>query len=970
MTSHAQLRTQPAPDAITFQVFRENEALAPDQWALAAPVVADTTRRAAIGELLRLHSEGLAEVVAKALRVPNAALAATPPESLEGLGLPPVVPFHLQVRASGAVGTKGAGLQLRWLKDAQTPVQGASQSGLFLTVGSRRYTIPEPFFSWFGAVDRFNADTTSDVHTRLGALGEVLSAVAGRVLLEGQLQAIRLVTSNALAVRPSVSASGPDFDLVPMRRIAMSREAPDELGGVTEEETLPRKATEEWQRHFRALGSVREVYPAGGGWYVLFPKRLLPALERVKALQTRGTNAEKLDFIRNPGAHLDQTNEPTQEHSDADPPQPIFVETAEYSERVESIGVFTETVLPFIKSSGTEWLPADYCGLRVGDRIVKVAPQELDPLISKVESAMGSSQPTVDHDGVALPATQATLGALQSLRESLPEGALGRQKDANPLAIDMGVTVPDERLVLLVKGNLAELEYVATPRPIAPATPELPSLLQTSPLAHQVEGIKWLQARWQAGERGALLADDMGLGKTLQAIAFIAWAQEATESDKRRPTLIVAPTGLLRNWQAEITKHLAPPHLGLMHEAHGAALAKLRLPGATATTEQASGVASLDVSTLRRASAVLTTYEALRDYQISFGQIRWGVMILDEAQKIKSPTILMTRATKGMNADFTIAMTGTPVENTLQDLWSIVDCVAPGRLGALRGFLDKWEPEEGAGSDLKELQEQLMNQEPALMLRRMKQDHLKGLPRIHLHKIDRIMPEEQAAAYDHAVIAARSKGAGKSGMLEALAKIRAVSLVPRAYVDADHDAFFKSSARLSAVAEILDNVHGAGERALVFLESLDVLGVLAQRIQERYRLHRPPMIISGSVTGPERQRRVDAFQDEEGFGVMLLSPRAGGVGITLTSANHVIHLGRWWNPAVEDQCTDRAYRIGQRKDVHVYLPLAVHPALKESSFDCTLHGLLERKRALSRTLLAPIVESESDIKNLYDTTVG
>jgi hypothetical protein len=136
-------------------------------------------------------------------------------------------------------------------------------------------------------------------------------------------------------------------------------------------------------------------------------------------------------------------------------------------------------------------------------------------------------------------------------------------------------------------------------------------------------------------------------------------------------------------------------------------------------------------------------------------------------------------------------------------------------------------------------------------------------------------------------------------------------------------------------------------------------------------LHALPMIINGSVAGPERQKRVDTFQaGDNGFDVIILSPRAGGVGLTLTAANHVIHLSRWWNPAVEDQCTDRVYRIGQERDVHVYYLQAIHPEFGEQSFDRRLHNLLERKRALSREMLMPPLDPENDARRLYEETVG
>lgn len=174
------------------------------------------------------------------------------------------------------------------------------------------------------------------------------------------------------------------------------------------------------------------------------------------------------------------------------------------------------------------------------------------------------------------------------------------------------------------------------------------------------------------------------------------------------------------------------------------------------------------------------------------------------------------------------------------------------------------------------------------------------------------------------------------------------------------------SARMPVTLEVLDEVTLKDEKALVFLESLDLQDApqLPTILQRRYGLKRLPMIINGEVGTTQRQDRVDLFQREQGFDVMLLSPKAGGVGLTLTDANHVIHLSRWWNPAVEDQCSDRVYRIGQTKDVHIYYPMAVLPDTPDASFDVQLQMLMQRKRDLARNLLAPPAFTKEDYAQL------
>jgi hypothetical protein len=210
-------------------------------------------------------------------------------------------------------------------------------------------------------------------------------------------------------------------------------------------------------------------------------------------------------------------------------------------------------------------------------------------------------------------------------------------------------------------------------------------------------------------------------------------------------------------------------------------------------------------------------------------------------------------------------------------------------------------------------------------------------------------------------------------MLETLHLLRGVSLHPiwpPAGEIKDQKSFIDQSARLTETFLILDEIAARKEKALIFLESLDLQEHLALMIKSRYALKRRPMQINGEVSGEKRQALVDLFQAQGGtFDAMILSPRAGGVGLTLTSANHVIHLSRWWNPAVEDQCTDRVYRIGQDRTVHVYYPMALHPLYGESSFDALLNALLIRKRDLSQRMLLPPVNAKQD-QNWFAENLG
>jgi SNF2 family DNA or RNA helicase len=233
------------------------------------------------------------------------------------------------------------------------------------------------------------------------------------------------------------------------------------------------------------------------------------------------------------------------------------------------------------------------------------------------------------------------------------------------------------------------------------------------------------------------------------------------------------------------------------------------------------------------------------------------------------------------------------------------------------------------------------------------------------------MPPRQLDAYERAL--AMKEVSGPQGMLGMIHALRRVSLHPVLMEGGSgtEEVRFEESARMSATIKVLDDVARQGEKALVFLESLDLQDAdqLPLILKKRYGLKRLPMVINGEVGTDARQSRVDTFQNESGFDVMLLSPKAGGVGLTLTAANHVVHLSRWWNPAVEDQCSDRVYRIGQTRPVHIYYPLAILPDEEDASFDVQLQQLMDRKRQLAQNLLAAPAFTKDDYEKIIAGTV-
>jgi superfamily II DNA or RNA helicase len=892
------------------------------------------------------------------------------------LGLPPPVPFVLNVQGrDGTIDEETFSFRLTWLELTGQVALGVDREGSILSRGSRRFRIPEPIYTLVETFQRFNAETHKDGAERLKAWAKVqdLLQIEGKVGIKAEDYLINTRIAHASAFSLSLKTEGGEFDFDPVLfgpKIASSIVHVDETEDEDQPSEDPISESSQLlppvQQHFFAANRFletdrcRDRYALRDGWYVVLDEPVRKALEVVRRAK-RADSQTRRAFARNPRSYL---REALGDDASDELLEAIFVETAEYSERVLDIGIWEQPVVPWIRRAGDTWLPEEF-GLKVGDKTIFLDESEIPELRHKIEEAVAANATTVDWKGEPVPASPRVLEALDAL---IGEMKPDRKPDERPEKEEK----PEGPVVLIIDDHMEHVgaRQRVTARGGGPSS-SIPVCLKTTLKPHQVEGVKWLQNAWRAGQGGVLLADDMGLGKTLQALTFLAWLRQGIEGRTVRsaPILIVAPTGLLRNWEQEHDLHLHPPGLGTCVRAFGPDLRHLRR---SADKEIDVGRSVLDMDQLRDAPWMLTTYETLRDYQHSFAAIRFAAIVFDEIQKTKTPGTVMTHAAKAMNGDFRIGLTGTPVENRLADLWCIVDTLEFGFLGDLKTFSHTYEKDENP-EYLVRLKRLLTEPRDGLypqMLRRMKHDELKGLPKKTAYVKNKPMPETQRSAYSDAIIEAQKKK-GPGRMLEALHRLKSVSLHPFHPEQAEYPRYLSESARLDLLFEILDNIKAAGEKALIFVEALEMQPTLAAFIQRRYGLSRQPMIISGSVSGPKRQRRVNEFQASgKGFDAMILSPRAGGVGLTLTAANHVIHLSRWWNPAVEDQCTDRVYRIGQTQPVHVYYLQALHPDFPERSFDEKIHALLERKRILSRDMLMPPVDRERDTQDLYSETVG
>ena len=526
-----------------------------------------------------------------------------------------------------------------------------------------------------------------------------------------------------------------------------------------------------------------------------------------------------------------------------------------------------------------------------------------------------------------------------------------------------------ERKGLVVKPNVGTLDYEEKRGELTPPacqTPAQPASLRKSVALkdHQLEGLTWLLHLWSMSPkdcRGALLADDMGLGKTVQLLSFMAYILD--RDPEVAPFLVVAPVSLLENWMDEIDKFFEPGTFRIL-TLYGDTLSARRLPRNAIDAELAEhGITRLlRKDWLGDANLVLTTYETLRDLEFSLASKRWSAMVCDEAQKIKNPNAMVTRAAKKQNARLKIACTGTPVENTLSDIWCLFDFIQPGLLGPLKDFGERYRrPIEAETEEEISRIEELRGIIDPQTLRRTKTEVAKDLPR----KIEvadcRSLPlsERQRVLYARAVGAFRNggEGGGISNHLKLLLYLRRLCSDPHQPGTLATDStpiaeIEKNSPKMAWLLKTLEEIRAKGEKAIVFCEFRDLQRTLQRAISERFSF--TPDVINGDTSASSgaannRQKRIGAFQERSGFGAIILSPLTVGFGVNIQAANHVIHFTRTWNPAKEDQATDRAYRIGQTRDVFVYY--LVVTTNEFVTFDAKLDKLLDWKRGLSTDML-------------------
>lgn len=901
-----------------------------------------------IAILKELHDNGLADYTDDSCNIDCVDILKLSDIDKQILDLPNVYPYEIYIESIGVLTHESFKFKYGFYDFSPNGTRlNAIRNGAIINIDNNEYLLSENQYQVCVAIDEFNNLPQKEKGnvTNLKKLSELksLSEKSGLVL-ENFLNNQDLYIAEKIKL--NIDFNNGSLDVFPTVDIENS------IGFTNTFDKLP---------------IVRDVYPISGN---------NGKTTRVLISESQKTELQKLKKQRTVSDH--EVIQEILEH-----PELFFNEedidfTVFYSDRVKEIGVYSPRFYPFASPYKSVWIPGIVMKDRIhGEkRIFFKTPEKLSNFIEQKEDALKNGKATVQWENSEIP--------IEDAEKFIQIAKKQFENPDNPIKKENKTDIE----VLIIKENAELTEFSHSnelPENLKHSFYEINNLTNGINLKdHQKEGVSWLQSLYKENLAGGLLADDMGLGKTLQLLYFIEWHSQHYNDNK--PYLIVAPVSLLENWENEYQKFFSPQNLPLC-----------KLYGSISLTKENNRIKNQqDAIQLQFKQIILTNYETVRSYQISLGLVDFAVIALDEAQKIKTPGTLITNASKALKADFKIAMTGTPVENTLVDIWCIMDFAVPGLLGNAKEFAKEFQnPLNDENTDIKELTERLRNNIGIFIKRRLKRDVAKDLPAKHDNansRIKTVMPSAQLNRYKQEIEFANesllSGVQGRNQKLKSLWAIRDISdhpyLLERQILSFSTEELISSSAKLQTTVGILADIQSKGEKVIVFADRKETQKMLQKVVYDTFEIF--SSIINGdtpttknveSKSKLSRQQTIDRFQDVVGFNVIIMSPIAAGVGLNVTKANHIIHFTRHWNPAKEEQSTDRAYRIGQQKDVFVYYPMAVFPnEMKDEhgasvmSFDEILDNLLKNKRALASNTLFPTEQAEITPDELFGNIFG
>ncbi len=490
---------------------------------------------------------------------------------------------------------------------------------------------------------------------------------------------------------------------------------------------------------------------------------------------------------------------------------------------------------------------------------------------------------------------------------------------------------PDANIEVVVEGKLADVISKLSQEDVQEIIMKAPPSFVGTLRPYQERGVAWLSYQERIG-LGCCLADDMGLGKTIQMICHILNHMYRYPED-RRGFLLICPMSVVGNWKREFER-FAPSINVIVH--HG--------------TDRAQSLHELNELLRTPGTVVITTYGLVtRSIDFMYAH-KWAMVVLDEAQAIKNASSKRAISVRALQSDFRVALTGTPIENRLSELWSILDFLNPGLLGTSTNFQRLYAVPIERYND-KNATERLKNLVSPFIMRRVKTDPsiIQDLPEKMEHKVYCTLTREQATMYQALVNQTMGKIEESAGIAR---HGHILALLTHLKQIVDHPALFQKGTTLSAdrsgkmlrLVEMLDTIIENNEKALIFTQFKEMGDALVDILKEKLNLDYIPFL-HGGLSASQRDEIVDDFQSPEGPSIFILSLKAGGTGLNLTAASHVFHYDRWWNPAVEEQATDRAFRIGQQKNVQV------HKFLSIGSLEEKIDAMLEEKKGLSNAIV-------------------
>ena len=803
------------------------------------------------------------------------------------------------------------------------------RGGNILVKGRDKYLLNEAQYALLNRVDAFNStpeeDKTTDYNLRCFAEIKALAEQAG-CQLDSYLE-------NENVYAPE--------------RIKIEIGRDDE--GFTVEPAVDIEENDKFQTYFDKMRKVQAQYPVqrenGERVRIVLNKEQKENLHYLKEQCGKHKTREEIQkIIEQPTEYFDPN---------------AFDLSELYSDRVIEIGVYKPKFYPFICPYKSCWIAgATVETPQNGTTKVTInSEEELERLKREIQSAKENKKGIVEYNNTQLDIEDAMF---------LAQTAEKQLKDSSQPAKVETENDNEARNVLIIEENAEELGFAVKERMIEKGDKYTlftdPFLQEGFSLKdHQKEGVAWLQHLYKSKASGCLMADDMGLGKTLQILYFIDWHSRKYANHK--PYLIVAPISLLENWRNEYERFFMQPRM------------KINMLTSKDVTRKFN---KSIVDKMQKMDIILTNYESLRISQLNFCAVEFDVVALDEAQKIKSPGTLVTNAAKALKCNFKIAMTGTPVENSLLDLWCIMDFCVPGLLGNAKAFAAQYQnPLKKEDTDIVALGNEVHDKLGVYFMRRLKKDAAKDLPNKIELKEKVLMPPVQKEFYA-SVVNDYTSGI-QPNMLVTIMHLREVSEHPYLYdstlLNHETDEIVDTSARLQATIKFLDEIKKKEEKVIIFVERKETQKMLQKLCLKKYGIitkiingDTPSIVKRNMPNKQSRQSSIDEFQAVDGFNVIIMSPVAAGMGLNVTAANHVIHYSRHWNPAKENQATDRAYRIGQTKDVFVYYPMAIRADIK--SFDETLDDLLSRKTSLATSTIFPTERVEVKQEELGQMLFG